>query len=443
MLKLSNKACWRLFMGKRLLQMMLFITASLAIILILISPMVLFNNDDGADVRKLIAQQSISPQRLFISAWRNIKTMYYDPSLNNQDWNKWKYKYLSKIKTTDDVTVAVNTMLASLDDPFSQFFNKKNYELQESYIRDNIDKNATLIEKMKKKYAGCTVQLETIAGVVQKAKVTQNSAFFPNPKAGDVILSINGYNLYGMEMNSAISLIRGTKTYLSKIQILRDNKIITLTIPRGCLSIKKVGSKLLDDNIVQIFIYTFMGKYLPTQFDEEILKYPNAKGYIIDLRSDAGGQALNGLYVAEKLMKTNDNFIFIKYRNSAIIPVSSANKTIIGQKTPIVFLVNEKTASASEILAGSLQKRHRAILVGEPTYGKNAMQQMIPLPNNTCLNLTTSYYSFNEDFDKKASKLIPDYTVKLSAKEIMSGKDTQLEKAITLIKQMNKKQSSY
>lgn len=424
-------------MGRRLLQMFLFITASLAVILILISPMVLFNGDNVNSVRKLAAKQTISPQRLFISAWRNIKTMYYDSSLNNQDWNKWKYKYLSKIKTTDDVTVAVNTMLASLDDPYSQFFNAKNYELQEMYIRENVD-SKSILDKIQKRYRGATVELETIAGIVSKATVSTNSPFFPNPKEGDEIISINSYKLQGMEMNSAINLIRGTKTYLSKVKILRNNKVITYNLPRGCLQINKLASKMIDDNIVHIFIYTFMGKNLPGQFDNEILKYPDAKGYIIDLRGDAGGQALNGLFIAEKLLYTSKCIISIKYRNGSVIPIIPENNTIIDNKIPIVFLVDKNTASASEILAGALQRNKRAVVIGEPTYGKNAMQQMIPLPNKTCLNLTTSYYSFGDNFEKNSSKITPNYIVKITPKEIFSGKDKQLEKAISIIKEMNK-----
>lgn len=423
-------------MAKRLLQMLLFIIASLAIIIILYSPMIIFNGDNVSSVRKLFANQTISPQRLFISSWRNIKAMYFDTTLNNQDWNKWKYKYLSKIKTEDDLTVAINTMIASLDDQYSQFFNTKKYTLQEMYIRTYTDKDQTLLDKLQKTYNGVIVELETIAGIASKAKVKRNSAFFPNPQAGDEIISINGYNINGLEMNSAMDLIRGTQTYLSTVKVLRKNEIMTFTLPRGCLTPRKIASKTLDGDIVQIFIHTFMGKNLPNLFSNEIEKYPEAKGFIIDLRGDAGGQALNGLFMAEKLLESNTDLISIKYRNGSVIPIKSKNKTILDPKIPIVILVDKRTASASEILAGILQKNKRAVLVGEETYGKNAMQQIIPLPNNTCLNLTTSYYSFGKDFNKNANKITPNYIVKTNPKEIIYGKDAQLEKAIKLIKNL-------
>ena len=191
----------------------------MAIIIILISPMILFNGKNVLSTRKLVARQTISSQRLFISAWRQIQTLYFDASLNHQDWYKWKYKYLSKIKTDEDVNVAINTMLASLDDPHSRFFDTKHFELQESYIRSNEDKELTLIEKLQKTYPQVDIKLYTIAGIVQKTEVVKESTFFPKLKMGDEIISINNYILNGMEINSAIDMIRGTGTYLLKIRL--------------------------------------------------------------------------------------------------------------------------------------------------------------------------------------------------------------------------------
>lgn len=438
MLKLTKNLSG-VFMAKRLFQMFLFIVASMAIIIILISPMILFNGKNVLSTRKLVARQTISSQRLFISAWRQIQTLYFDASLNHQDWYKWKYKYLSKIKTDEDVNVAINTMLASLDDPHSRFFDTKHFELQESYIRSNEDKELTLIEKLQKTYPQVDIKLYTIAGIVQKTEVVKESTFFPKLKMGDEIISINNYILNGMEINSAIDMIRGTGTYLLKIRLKRNNKILEYTVPRGSTTEIKMSSDVLSGDIVKITAYTLLGRLIPSSFDKIIMKYPNAKGYIIDLRGDIGGQALNGVYLAERILGKNKKIISIKYRNGTIIPIISEMSPIIKPDTPIVILVDKKTASASEILAGSLQKSGRAILVGEKTYGKNAMQQMIPLPNKTCLNITTSYFTFGDDYSREANRLTPDYTIKLKPIDIFNGKDAQLEKAISLIKKKNKK----
>ena len=93
----------------------MFILACLAIIVILFSPFKLFNGKKAQQFRKMLAVQEIAPQRLFISSWRVIEASYIDPTMNHQDWKKWKYRYLNHIKTDEDVVVAVNTMLASLN----------------------------------------------------------------------------------------------------------------------------------------------------------------------------------------------------------------------------------------------------------------------------------------------------------------------------------------
>ncbi len=427
-------------MAKKLLQMVLFIIAAMAIIVILESPMILFNGEDVADARKIFANQNISSKRLFISAWRHIKALHYDKTLNNQDWNQWKYKYLSKIQTDEDATVAINTILASLDDPYSQFFDTKHYELQESYIRDNEDSEPNFIAKMQKTYPSAKIALDTIGGFVKSAKVIEESTFFKSLKKGDEVIKINNYKLRGIEINSAINLIRSSNTYLSKVEIKRNNKIFTYNLPRRSMDVNKLSSNMADKDILKITIYTFMGKFMPGDFETTITQNPNVKGYIIDLRGDIGGQAINGLFIAEKLLGQNKKMLSIRNRNGATIPIFSQKASIIDAKKPIVILVDEKTASASEIFAGILQNNKRAILIGEKTYGKNAMQQIIPLPNKTCINLTTSYFSFDNNFECKNKKLTPEYEIKLQPVNIVREHDTQLQKAISIIKEEIRKE---
>ena len=91
-------------------------------------------------------------------------------------------------------------------------------------------------------------------------------------------------------------------------------------------------------------------------------------------------------------------------------------------------------------MAGALRSNHKAVLVGEPTYGKNSIQQIIPMQNNTAINLTTSKYNFGGDYDFVNGSLMPDYPVPISGYDILSGNDVQLKKACEIIKS-NKKQA--
>ncbi len=410
--------------------MLLFITASLAIIILLCSPSFLFNGIYRKDIRNLAVYQTIAPQRLFIASWRNIKSLYIDPSMNHQDWNRWKYKYLKYIKTDEDVRVAINTMLASLNDEYSEFFDTKKYKLQEKYIQDNVD---SLTDSKKSKSA--TVELETIAGVVYSAKVVRKSDFYENPEKDDIIVSINNYPICGMEMNSATKLIRGTSQF-AKAEVLRDGKKLTYTVQSGSMDVRKVAFKYIDDNIVYISVYSLMGFKTPKTFKMISEWDNNINGYIIDLRGDVGGLFLNGIYIADIFIDKGE-LLKIKYRNGKIIPVTANQKPTTPQK-PLVVLVDNKTASASEILAGALKKNNRAIIVGEETYGKNIIQQIIYMPNKTCINLSSAQYIFDDNHLKK-HKIEPDYVVPITMEDILKHKDPQLDKAVEIIKKEREK----
>lgn len=446
-------------MFKKLLNMFLFIVSCVAIIVIVLSPFSIFHSEKLNNFRIKLAKQNIANTRLFITAWRTSKTVYYDKCMNHQDWNKWKYRYISKIKTTDDAVVAINTMLASLNEPYTKFFDAKKYELQDRYIRDNRDESnkkihryiieyiaqilkinkesnkKLIINKLLKMQTSATIHFETIAGIVTKATVIKQSEYMKNPKLGDEIISINNYKLAGTEINSAINLIRGTDSFLSKIELLRNGKIINISLPRGTLAPEKISCDILDKDILYIKIYTLVGNRTPLNLQNMINQYSkDTKGIIIDLRGDIGGQAVNAIYIADNILNQGQEIISIKYRNGSVINLKAETISQIERDKPIVILVDNRTASASEILAGALKKNKRAILVGEETFGKNAIQQIISMQNSTGMNITTAHYSFDNNFEKGNNAIIPDYEVKLNPFDVIKGKDTQLEKAKEIIK---------
>ena len=413
--------------------MFLFITAALSIVILLCSPSFLFNGLYRKEIRNLAVYQKIAPQRLFIASWRNIKSSYIDPTMNHQDWNRWKYKYQKYIKTDEDVRIAVNTMLASLNDDYSEFYDTKKYTLQEKYIQDNVD---TLTESKKSKSA--TIELQTIAGMVYSAKVVKKSDFYENPLKDDIIISVDNYPICGMEMNSASKLIRGSSQF-AKLEVLRDGKKYTYPVKSGSMDIRKIAFNRTDDNIVVISVYSLMGFKAPKTFKMISEWDDGVKGYIIDLRGDVGGLFLNGIYIADIFLNEGE-LLKIKYRNGKIIPLYANHKNSVPKK-PLVILVNGQTASASEILAGALRRNNRAILVGEPTYGKNIIQQIIYLPNQTCINLSSAKFIFEENKSPKGI-LEPDYVVQTTLQDVLNGKDPQLEKAKEIINSESEKSNS-
>lgn len=419
-------------MKKNILQMFLFIVYSMLIIIIVISPMVIFNGEKSRDLRNIFAMQKIAPQRLFIASWRNIKSLYIDPSMNNQDWIKWKYKYLKYIKTDEDVIVAVNTMLASLNDSYSSFYGKKKYVMQEKYIQDNRD-----VKILGKKLPSpAVIKLSTIAGMVTSAEVIKDSDVYPNPKKGDIILRINGYDMYGLEMNSAAKLIMG-KSPIIKLEVLRNNKKEHFTVVQGSLGVNKVDGYPIKNNIIYIHVLSLIGQNAPKDFNKIFKQYNNtASGYIIDLRGDVGGLFLNSVYIADEIIRQGE-LVTIEYRTGNNITMYAKPSELDKESKPIVILINSKTASSSEILAGALRSNNKAVLVGKPTFGKNFVQQIIPMPNSTCINLTTAKYKFSNGFGNDGV-LLPDFEVDVSGWDFIQGKDPQLEKACEIIENVNK-----
>lgn len=417
-------------MLKRILNIFLLTSAMLSVIIVLISPNLLFTSGKLRTVRLSFSQQKVAPKRLFINSWRTIKILYVDETMNHQDWNKWKKRYLKQIKTNDDVVVAVNTMLASLNDKNSEFFNRTDFQLQSNYIKDNSDSiNFDFIKKENKE--ATKILLTTIAGAISKAVVIKNSKTYKDPKENDEIIRIDGYPLYGMEMNKAIKLIQG-KNAVQKVDLLRNGKLITRTVLRGSMEIDKMSSRILpDSNIMVINMFSLMGENAISDFQNIINSSHNCKGIIIDLRGNIGGLFPNAIGLAD-IFIDNGNITTIKYRNNFKIEVNAQIPSNLPKK-PIVILVDKRTASASEIFAGALKYNNKAIIIGTNTYGKNSVQQIVPLHNEMGMNITIARYLLNGNKDINVKGIEPDYTVHLTANDIVKNNDKQMKKAIEII----------
>lgn len=369
--------------------------------------------------QKFISNQQVSPKRLYVNAWRNIKNQYYDPKMNGQDWSRWKTRYLEHIETEEDANVAINTMLQSLDDPYSKFMAMPEYETQNNVIESNI--------------SGIGINVVSIAGKLFISNVLEDSpAQASNLMVGDIIEEINGIDINNFPIEEAVKLIRGEKNTYIELKIKRNKKYFRKRIKREVVRLKNVHVKILDSNIGYIQVASFMGVYVPQEFEDAIKKTQNTKGIIIDLRGDAGGLLNNAVLVANMIIKKG-NIVSITYRNGLKIDMPAQN-TVIFKEKPIVILINRGTASASEILTGALRDNKNAILVGDRSYGKNSIQQIITMPNHTGMNLTIAKYMMpnGEDIHNKGIK--PDYYIPFTKQDHKKNKDPQLLKAEEIIK---------
>ena len=369
---------------------------------------------------QVINTKIVSAQKLFDKNWQVIKNEYYDPTFNHQHWSKWKVHYQNKIKNKDDAKVAIDTMLASLDDPYSHFLTEEEFTKQNNIITSKI--------------SGIGVSIINDSGKIKIINVIDDTpAQFSGLKSGDIIISVNNKKVSGLPLAEVSSLVKGPANSFVTLEILRDDEKLIKKIIRKEINIKTVKSST-DKNIGYIQIKSFISKSTPNEFLEALENTSNSEGLIIDLRGNTGGLLTNAVFITN-LFINKGCLVSIVGRNGYRYDVS-AQDTNVNINKPIIILVDEASASASEIFSGAMKDYHKAKIVGTKTYGKGMVQKIIPMPNKTGLNLTIAKYLTpgGKDINKKGIK--PDVEVELSDEDIDSNNDTQLTKAKEILNEM-------
>lgn len=403
------------------------------ILLIFIFMIVLLNNfflkffDIPVNFRtKLVSRTNntvVSSQQLFNLTWREIRDSYYDSSMNNQRWARWKEHYRGKINTDDDAKVAIATMLESLNDPYSNFMNK------EEFAEQNIDIDS--------KVTGIGVNIASIDGKIYVLGVVDGSpAQSAQIKIGDIILKVNGVDMSGKSISEVATNVRGPVNSIVEIVLLRDNNKIIKKIKRKEIKVKTVKSSV-DKDLGYIQISTFIGASTATEFVEALEKTKNTKGLIIDLRGNPGGLLPNAVFISNMFIEGGKEIVSIIGRNGYRSRIKAQN-TQINITKPVIVLVDGSSASASEILSGALKDYNKAKIVGTKTYGKGMVQQIVPLPNGTGINLTIAKYLTPNGIDINKKGIEPDIKIELTIDDIKSNNDRQLIVAKNELKKMIK-----
>ena len=362
----------------------------------------------------------VSPQRLFDHSWQVVKNEYYDPNFNDQYWLRWKNHYRGKIKTLDDAKVAIESMLASLDDPYSRYLNQEEFEQQNINITSKI--------------SGIGVNIVNDSGRIRIISVIENTpAQFADLKVNDVIMAIDDKKVSGLSLGQVSNLVKGPVNTFVSIDILRDGELIKKKIIRKEISIKTVKSSV-DKNIGYIQILSFISTSTPHEFLEALENTDKTEGLIIDIRGNTGGLLPNAVFVTN-LFIPRGKIVSIVGRNGFHKDIMAQDNNVNIEK-PVIILVDGTSASASEIFSGAMKDYRRAKLVGTKTYGKGMVQKIIPMPNETGLNLTIAKYLTPKGKDINKLGINPDVNLPLSAENILDKKDIQMEAAKTMMEQM-------
>ncbi len=368
-----------------------------------------------------------TPIELYDNVWRLINSKYVDQTNNEQDWGKWRHKYDNVIKTNDDAYVAIDTMVASLNDPYTKFLNPKEFADETGSIKGSLK--------------GIGIQIGVKDGKLMVIAPIEDT---PAEKAGlladDEILAIDGKSTKGITVDKAADQIRGEEgTQVTLLVKRKDSEPKTYTITRTEIEIKSISQKIPENikmpkDIGYIRLSSFISRNASKEFQQILTNSPDKKAFIVDLRSNPGGLLSNAIYISDMFL--DGGSIVSTVDRDGYKETSRASRGVLTKK-PLVVILNKGSASASEIFSGAMKDNKRAVLIGTQSFGKGLVQEINKLPNNAGINITIQKYLTPNGTDIHKKGITPDIVVELTEEDIKNKNDVQLKKAIEVAQELS------
>ncbi|HIO51177.1 MAG TPA: S41 family peptidase [Pelagibacteraceae bacterium] len=355
---------------------------------------------------------------------QNIDKLYEKIDLFAEVLEKIQNEYVEEVDQAEIIDSAINGALQSLD-PFSAYMNPKVFEESQSETSGE--------------FGGLGIEVSMESGVIKViTPIDDTPAAKAGVKAGDYIVKINGEQVQGKTLMEAVNLMRGPEGTSIEITVrrkgLRKAKIFKIT--REIIEIKSVISKIVDNKVGYLRLRAFNANS-SSQLKKEIAKIEKNKklvGYILDLRNNPGGLLSQAVTISDFFLNDGE-IVSTKGRKKRENRKFFAKKGDKIDGKPLIVLINNGSASASEIVAGALQDQKRAILLGETTFGKGSVQSIIPLKNRGAIRLTISKYYLPSGKSISEVGVVPDIRVEEEDEEfsINTITDNQLNYAIKLL----------
>ena len=337
--------------------------------------------------------------------------------------NTIKKEYVDEVKQDEVIDSAINGMLQSLD-PYSSYMSPEAFQ--------NMNRDT------KGEFGGLGIEITMEAGLVKIITPIEGTpADKAGVLAGDYIVKINGKQVKGMTLLDAVKLMRGKVGTSINITVRRPEieDEIKFKITRAIIKIREVSAEI-KSNIGYVRLRAF-NEQSHNQLIKQLNKITNNKldGYILDLRNNPGGLLSQAIKITETFLDGGE-IVSTKGRGKNDIKIFNAKKGDKINKKPLIILINQGSASASEIVSGALKDHKRAILVGEKSFGKGSVQSIIRLKNRGGLRLTTAKYYLPSGVSIHEKGVEPDITVKRNKDnfKINTKTDNQLNYAIKLLK---------
>ena len=355
---------------------------------------------------------------------QNIDKLYEKIDLFSEVLETIQNEYVEDVDQAEAMDSAINGLLQSLD-PYSFYMNQEIFEESQSETTGE--------------FGGLGIEVSMEAGVVKViAPIDDTPASRAGIKAGDYIVKINAEQVRGKTLMEAVNLMRGPVGTSIEITVRRKGlkKAKIFKIIREIIEIKSVISKLVDNKVGYLRLRAF-NQNSSDQLKKEISKIEKNKklvGYILDLRNNPGGLLTQAVKISD-LFLNDGEIVSTKGRKNRENRKFFAKKGDKINGKPLIVLINNGSASASEIVAGALQDQKRAVLLGESTFGKGSVQSIIPLKNKGALRLTISKYYLPSGKSISEVGVLPDIKIEEEGEEfsINTETDNQLNYAIKLL----------
>lgn len=330
-----------------------------------------------------------------------------------------KSSYVEEVNDKQLIEAAINGMLTSLD-PHSSYLTEEDFR----YMN----------EQTKGKFGGLGIEVTMENGVVKVVSpIDDTPAGKAGIKAGDYITDIDGESVIGLTLNEAVSKLRGKVGTKVKIMIRRINeKPFEVTLKRDEIKVRAVKSEIKNDDILYVRISAFnedIDKDIEKAVEKARKELKNKlAGIVIDVRNNPGGLLDQAVGVSDLFLERGE-IVSTRSRNEEDTIKYSATAGDIANGLPIVVMINEGSASASEIVAGALQDHHRAVILGEKSFGKGSVQTVLQLRNNAAMRITTARYYTPSGRSIQAKGIEPDIVVKQAKLEEIKNYGLNLSEA--------------
>lgn len=401
----------------KILKNLIYVIVSLVIVFSILSFGIYIGYSHRPEIDKVSSVINKNPQ---------TKTTEADFNLFWKVWNTLNDKsiYTDKVTDQDRIWGAIKGLASAYGDPYTVFFPP--------------EENKSFKEEILGSFEGIGAEIgkkDDVLTIIAPLKDTP--AWKSGLKAGDKIIKINNTSTNDMSIDGAIDLIRGPKDTDVTLTILRpgENTTRDFVVTRGKIQIPTIDTEIRDDGIFVIKFYSFSENSV-NLFRDALIKFIDSKSskLILDLRGNPGGYLdaavrIGSWFIDEGDIILNEN----SGEGSKTKIYRSRGPRLFNDKLSFIVLIDGGSASASEILAGALKEHGIATLVGEKTFGKGSVQELVKITDDTSLKVTIANWFTPNGVSISLHGLEPDVKVPFTVKDFENKKDPQMDKAVEIL----------